>query len=163
MTVDAEVPEKKKRGRPTRYSAALEKQILARLGAGESLRSICEDDDMPAASTVRDWNYEDRNGFSARYARARWDCYFSRLDESNDNLKDATGKTYIDERGNERVDPGAVSLAKAYADQVRWEASKVIPEYGDKVDVNHGGDLNVTVGVAELVAKAREAQGHGGN
>jgi hypothetical protein len=41
-----------KRGRPTKFSPKLAGIICARLIAGESLRRMCEDNDMPDASTV---------------------------------------------------------------------------------------------------------------
>ncbi len=39
-------------GRPSDYSPELAVLICARIGEGESLRSICRDDAMPALSTV---------------------------------------------------------------------------------------------------------------
>jgi hypothetical protein len=38
---------------------------------GRTLPDVCRDDGMPAAETVRRWVLDDREGFAARYFRAR--------------------------------------------------------------------------------------------
>ncbi len=53
------------------YPADIEERILRELENGRPLCDICLDDDMPASSTVRLWIQKDREGFGARYARAR--------------------------------------------------------------------------------------------
>src|SRR4051812_2164281 len=58
-------------GRPSTYTAELAATICARLATGETLRAVCRDDGMPSESTVRTWALDDREGFSAHYARAR--------------------------------------------------------------------------------------------
>ena len=54
-------------GRPSHYSPELAVLICARMGEGESLRSICRDDAMPALSTVFRWLAGDRE-FQEQYA-----------------------------------------------------------------------------------------------
>ncbi len=58
-------------GRPLKYTAKLAERICRRLVDGESLREICRDRALPPESTVRSWAVDDRDGFAARYARAR--------------------------------------------------------------------------------------------
>src|SRR3569623_2592571 len=58
-------------GRPSTYTADVARRICERLATGESLTSICKDDDMPPAPTVRLWALDDREGFAADYTRAR--------------------------------------------------------------------------------------------
>lgn len=41
------------------------------MSEGETLIEICRDEHIPRESTVRGWAMDDREGFSARYARAR--------------------------------------------------------------------------------------------
>jgi hypothetical protein len=60
-----------KRGRPTRYTKALAQRICERLATGETLLSICRDENFPRDATVRQWALADRNGFYSEYARAR--------------------------------------------------------------------------------------------
>jgi hypothetical protein len=58
-------------GRPTRCTAETEERILCELCCGRSLTEVCGDPGMPATSTVRQWVMDDRDGFAARYRRAR--------------------------------------------------------------------------------------------
>jgi hypothetical protein len=67
------------RRRPSIFSPELGSEICLRIAKGESLRSICEDDGMPALSTVCAWLVDPQDealkAFSERYARpllARW-------------------------------------------------------------------------------------------
>ena len=104
-------------GRPSIYSEELAARICERLAAGESLRKICADDDMPDRSTVRAWAL-DNPTFSAQYARAReigWtDIAEDLLDIADDKLGDP-------QRDRLRVDTR------------KWLLSKMLPKvYGDK-------------------------------
>ena len=56
---------------PPRYTADIADRILDQLLRGRTLREVCADDGMPAYGTVRQWAMEDRDGFAARYQRAR--------------------------------------------------------------------------------------------
>jgi hypothetical protein len=69
----AKKPDRKaiaKRGRPSDYTPEVALTICERLGGGDSRRTICLDETMPAQSTVFLWlaAHED---FSEHYARAR--------------------------------------------------------------------------------------------
>lgn len=57
-------------GRSSTYTDEIASAICARLAEGESLASICGDEHMPAAPTVRGWITDDVNGFAALSARA---------------------------------------------------------------------------------------------
>jgi hypothetical protein len=107
-------------GRPTRYTKEIADEICARLSNGESLLSICESDDrFPGESTVRNWDDDDRDGFSAKYARARKHQALHWAEElitigDNDNKDDT-------QRARLRVDTR------------KWVISKILPKiYGDK-------------------------------
>ena len=116
----------KTRGRPTLYTEALATEICDRLAAGESLRSICAGDDrFPAESTVRRWDVDDVDGFSARYARAR----VFQADHYADKIVDTAFKA---------TDAG---LGRLQMDALKWAASKLAPNrYGDKVAHVGGSD-----------------------
>ena len=105
------------RGRPSIYTEELASRICERLAAGESLRKICADDDMPDRSTVRAWAL-DNPIFSAQYARAReigW------TDIAEDLLDIADDKAGDPSRDRLRVDTR------------KWLLSKMLPKvYGDK-------------------------------
>jgi len=104
-------------GRPSDYTVELAGRILDRLAEGESLNAICKADDMPAESTVRHWAAEDREGFFAKYTRARdigLDCRADRVVEEAREARDA-------------------SLGRLRFDADRWYLSKLAPKrYGDK-------------------------------
>jgi transposase-like protein len=62
-------------GRPTLYTPELAERILHEVSDGRTVRDICRAYGMPASATVRLWVVEDRDGFAARYRRAREFAY----------------------------------------------------------------------------------------
>jgi transposase-like protein len=60
-----------KRGPPSLYTDATAERILRQLSGGRTLAAICGDPGMPAANTVWQWLRDDRQGFAARFLRAR--------------------------------------------------------------------------------------------
>ena len=48
----------KKMGRPTTYNAKLAAEICGRMAAGESVRKICRDPEMPDFKTVMRWAHD---------------------------------------------------------------------------------------------------------
>lgn len=126
----------KKQGRPTIFSQGLADKICARLGGGESLRTICYDKDMPEARTVHYW-LVDKSDFFQQYARAR--------DIQAEVLFDEILE--IADKADEVVKSGAEKKSSAYSqnqrlrvDSRKWYLSKVLPKkFGDKVDVTSDG------------------------
>jgi len=106
------------------YSSELATEILARLEAGESLRSICKDVHMPSESTVRRWAGEDVEGFQESYARAR----DMGLDAMTDRLLE------IADDANQDNDQIAVQRSRLMVDTRKWILSKLAPKrYGDRL------------------------------
>ena len=94
------------RGRPTAYTPELAAEICERMAAGESLRSICRSEDMPSEITVRRWAIENREGFSAQYARAfetRMDCLADEILEIADNASSEMSRLASAARGHPQV------------------------------------------------------------
>lgn len=58
------------RRRRAKVAPGVVKALLARIAAGESLRSVCADAAMPGVTTVCRWTHE-RRGFAAKYLAAR--------------------------------------------------------------------------------------------
>ncbi|WP_368667224.1 hypothetical protein [Roseomonas sp. 18066] len=107
-------------GRPSAYRTEVVERILQRMAAGETLTSICRDRGMPAHSTVRLWAAEDRNGFSAQYARAREAQAHALAEAALDEAMTATGDA---------------QLARLRFDAARWFVSKMLPKvYGPKAE-----------------------------
>lgn len=52
-------PQKKKTGRPSKYSPEIAKQICEQLSDGIPLREICRQEGFPAWQTIYDWMYRD--------------------------------------------------------------------------------------------------------
>lgn len=77
-----------KRGRPSSFTEALAREICERLAGGETLVSICLDEDMPNEATVYRWRNLNAD-FSRDYAHAReaqMDLEADQIREIADNL-----------------------------------------------------------------------------
>ena len=120
-------------GRPSDYNLDLADLICSRISNGESMRSICRDDDMPAMQTIWRWLRE-KHEFSERYARAK--------DESADAHAERILET-IDRVLDEDVNPNAGRVA---IDGLKWVASKLKPKrYGERIRADLVGDIIVHV------------------
>lgn len=116
------------------FSQELFDTICERIADGESLRGICRDTDMPVTSTVMKW--VDRSAeLAEQYTRARE----ASADADADGVKDIANRVLAGE-----FDPNAARVA---IDALKWSAGKRQPKkYGDKLDLNHGGQVNVVLG-----------------
>lgn len=123
----------------TTYSEEIALIICDRLADGESLKAICEDDDMPARSTVFKWLAENKQ-FSDMYARAREeqaDAIFDEIiaiaDTPMIGEKTKTGKD-----GNVEVQTGdMIEHRRLQVDARKWMAGKLRPKkYGEKLELS---------------------------
>lgn len=137
-------------GRPSDYSEATADEICERLASGESMVSICRDDHMPSYATVCRW----RNAhpeFRDSSARAREDGTHYLADDclriSDDPLLEPADKRV-------RIDTRIRLIGK-------WNSRA----YGDKIDHNVTGDMNLTVvtGVPERLRLEHEGESGDGN
>lgn len=126
-------------GRPSAYSDALGDSICDRLIGGESLRTICNDDDMPHRITVIRWlsdaKYEQ---FATKYARAR-ELQGDAMDERIVSVADDVLAGTVD------ANAGRVAIM-AY----QWRASKLAPKrYGEKIhnEVSGAGGGPITLNI----------------
>ena len=118
--------ETEKRGRPTAYTHELAEAICQRLAGGESLRSICRGEEMPALSTVLLWVVENRENFSEQYERARGAQGMAYGDYVAEVAED------VREGG---IDPQS---AKVMIDAYKWSAERMAPKkYGQKQEIDH--------------------------
>ena len=110
------------------YSEEMAEEILDRLAAGESLRSICADPHMPDEKSVRMWAIDRADTFGPQYARAR-EMGFDSVAEQVLAIGD---QPCVGPDGF--VDNGAVQRARLMSDNRKWFLSKAMPrKYGDKV------------------------------
>lgn len=150
---EAAQAEPKKRGRPSTFDQAIADEICSRMAEGEPLREICRDDRMPPWRTVYEWQAAHPE-FLARIAHARemgeeaifQDCLNiadnpligEEIEESENGMKVKRG----DMLGHRKlqIETRLKLLAK-------WNPRK----WGDKIDLNHGGQENNPVEVKTKV------------
>jgi hypothetical protein len=132
-------------GRPSVYTPEIAQAIVSRMCEGESLRSICEESNMPARSTVLLWVVENREGFSDQYAQAMLVRAMEWADETI-GIADNTDRDWtVDEHGNLRVQGEHVQRSKLRVDTRKWMISKLLPKvYGDRI-TSETTNLNVDV------------------
>lgn len=125
------------------FSQGLFNRICERIADGESLRAICQDADMPSATSVMRWLAADA-GLSEQYARAREIQGDGEFDKAREIAFAAT--------------PETVQVARLQYDAVKWRAGKLRPKvYGDKVAIGGADDLpaikteEVGAGAAKLL------------
>lgn len=102
--------------------------------AGESLRSICRDDSMPARSTVHLWLAKDK-GFSDHYARACDVRAEEVFDEMFEIADDATNDFMAQgEDGAWKVNGENVQRSRLRIDTRKWALARMNPKkYGEKI------------------------------
>jgi len=146
-----------KRGRPTGYTDKLAQEICTRIASGESLRSICLDEHIPAKSTVLLWVVNNNNGFSDQYRAAREAAGYSHADEALD-LRHQVLSGQID-----------AQAAKVALDALKWGAERMAPKaHSPRVQQEHSGPdggpiqseskLDVSALDDETLAKLRAAK-----
>lgn len=130
-------------GRPSIYTNELADSICRRLAAGESLRRICMEEDMPNADTVYQWVIEDRQGFSDKYARAREIQAEVMFDEILDIADDGSNDYMTITKGDFSYnieDKEVTNRSRLRVDSRKWYLSKVLPKkFGDKLDLTSDG------------------------
>ncbi len=141
----------KKKGRPSKYTAALGNEVCARLAQGESMRTIGKDESLPCVRTMFNW-LTDHESFLQQYEKAKADCaemYAEDIieiadDSSNDyeDVNDQNGAT-----GATRLNTEHVQRSRLRIDARKWVASKLKPKkYGDKIQQ----DITVTTKVEKM-------------
>ena len=121
-------------GRPSSHTPEIAAEICERMAKGETLRQICRDDHIPAATTVHGW-VKSVDGFSEQYAHAREALIAHWADEIVEIADDGSHDTITDEEGRERPDNEWISRSKLRVDTRKWLLSKLKPgQYGDKLE-----------------------------
>jgi hypothetical protein len=139
-------------GRPTKFTQSLAAIICERIADGESLRSICRDEAMPAKSTVLAWLADDdKTAFRTKYAQAREIQADGFVDEMVEIADDGSNDWMEKNFGEETrwVENGEVLRRSQLRISTRqWIAEKLKPKkYGAKVELEHG----VTGEVSQLL------------
>jgi hypothetical protein len=117
-----------------KFAPDVAERILAQIMDGQSLKSICEQPDMPHRQRVYEWLAANPD-FADNYARAldvRADHHFDEMLEiADDPMNLATEQ---------------LNAAKLKIEARKWVLGRMAPKkYGDKLDLNHGGSLTITL------------------
>lgn len=132
----------------TKFSQDGFDKILERISDGESLKSICDDKDMPSRMSFFRWIASDKE-LEKRYKYAREeqaDAIFDEVlciadDARNDWMAANDGDNAAYKLNGEHVQRSRIRI-----DARKWVAGKLRPKkYGDKLDLNHSGDLTVNI------------------
>lgn len=132
------------------YNPAIFDIVLARIMEGKSLSDVCRDDDMPSRAEVHRWLASDP-AISDKYARAceiRADVLFDELlDIADDGTNDWMERANADgSTGDKVLNAEHVQRSRLRIDARKWALAKMQPKkYGDKLDLNHGGGMVVTI------------------
>lgn len=86
----------------------------------------------PKKNTFYRWLF-DYPIFSNMYREAKERQQEVFVASRKDEVEWARKQTYRDLQGNDKIDPGAVALAKLICDEIKWDASKYAPRlFGNK-------------------------------
>lgn len=116
------------RGRPSDYSPETAEAICIRLAAGESLSSVCRDENMPVKPTVLRWLARNLD-FQTQYARAKQEGADAVAEQMFDI---ADEEPSLKDDGS--IDQGSIAYAKHRTDVRKWYLARIAPKkYGDKL------------------------------
>ena len=108
------------------------------------MRSICRDDAMPSLASIFLWlgKYPE---FSEQYTRAREAQAESHADQ------------IVEIADDDKIDP---NHKRIMVDARKWVASKLKPKrYGDKLDLEHKGEVGLTVNVVRMTDADNQSAG----
>lgn len=125
------------------FSQELFDRICDRIAGGESLRTICADEDMPSQVSVFKWLGKDEQ-LAKQYARAR-EAQADALFDDVLEIADDARNDWMERRGED--DAGWVAngehiqRSRLRIDARKWMAGKLRPKvYGDKLELNGPGE-----------------------
>jgi hypothetical protein len=127
---------KKKPGRPTKYDPKIASDICIRMAAGESVRGICKDANMPCFRTVMGWAHDQNQpaykaGFPVKYQAAMQSMAQNMFDELLEIADDDTCEA---------------QRSRIMVDTRKWYLSKCLPKvFGDKLNLDHSGEIGLRV------------------
>ena len=119
-----EIVEKKKTGRPQKYSKSIIKNILEKLAVGESIRSVIKEENI-TWNTFRKWMNNDEK-LREQYERAKADGIHYSIDDIEQLCKSTYSKALT-----KQVDLNAIKSLDILVRHKQFMASKLAPKtYG---------------------------------
>lgn len=138
-----EIKPKHPGGRPTKYTQELADEICENLALGNSLRSVCQGDNIPSVKTVFNWmrTYPE---FLQQYARAKEESADAMAEELlyiADNQEIGTTTTTKGDGSVETKEEDMLGHRRLKIESRKWLMAKMKPKrYGDKLDVTTAGE-----------------------
>lgn len=121
-------------------------EFCARLIDGRSMRSICNDKDMPSSFTIFKW-LDELPLFARQYARARElqaDALFDECQEIADNPKMGI-ETKTNDDGVETKESDMIQHRRLQIDTRKWMAGKMRPKKYGTVEATEADDGTVII------------------
>ena len=115
----------------------VKEDILVNLMMGMTLTKICSQEGFPSLSTLYKLMAQDEE-LSTKVTTARTNGSQTKLDIATDMM--------LELRHKPNVTHQEVTLVNNLVTHARWEASKLIPNYNDKVINEHKGDVQYKIG-----------------
>ncbi|RVB31956.1 terminase small subunit protein [Mesorhizobium sp. M7A.F.Ca.CA.001.07.2.1] len=149
--------------RPSEFTQEIADTICQSLAEGNSLRSICEADDMPSKATVLNWLLNPaRAAFFDQYARARELQADTHVDEmpdiADDSSNDYMTKVNGDGTTTEQLNSENIQRSRLRIDTRKWIAERMRPKkYGAKVALTDGEGGPLVVQVLKLADQEAQA------
>lgn len=133
--------------RPSIYTQELADAICERLSHGESLRTVCRDDEMPSVATIFNW-MRSKEGFLEQYTRAKEESADAMAEDILEIADNEVEQPLVVDGIPFQVDGKLVMIkdnvsvnhAKLRVDTRKWLMSKMKPKkYGERVTNEHTG------------------------
>jgi Bacteriophage Sf6, terminase small subunit-like len=137
--------------------ADIRDELLVRVAEGESVFTVCQDDHMPARSSLYKWMREDTQFLQEYEAalRQRADKYVEMIAELSAHMQQRAAMGASNEE---------VTALKAHINSLQWIAARLDPKkYGDKqqLDIDQKitmDEKQLDIRLAALIAKAKAAK-----
>lgn len=115
------------------YTPQMARKICEEIASGDSLRTICAKEGMPACSTVFLWLTKHPE-FSEQYVRAREAQADAMAEDILEIADDGRNDWVKTQEGGEAYNGDHVQRSKLRVDARKWLMSKMAPKkYGDKI------------------------------
>ena len=126
------------------YTQEIADRLCMRMEDGESVRTICLDEDMPGRATVYRWLADEENkSFRDQYARAidaRAEKIFEEIIDIADTPVEAEKVTTKADGKREITTGDAVERSKLRVDARKWVVARLAPKkYGEKLNIEATG------------------------
>lgn len=146
-------------GRPSEYTQEIADKICEELAIGNSLRTVCKAEDMPAIRTIFNW-FRAYPEFLLQYEKAKQESTDAMAEELLDIADDGTNDYVERERPDgsvhEVLDTEHIQRSRLRVDTRKWLMAKMKPKkYGEKMDVTSDGKA-LTIGFDNAFASKTE-------